>query len=138
MTQAKQYKRIDNLSHITAGPPQTDADDIAASSATIAETCSAIAKLITAVSKADNNPGMQSGFSDLTEGQADAVWESVGDFASQLARARASSLEDVTGKISIWRHLTPEEDAASETIDETLLRSIMDDIERLGRRCAKA
>ena len=102
----------------------------------IAQMCAAITQLVHAVNKTDGADRKQpAGFSDEPGELADALWEQVCEFAEQLARARSSSLDDVKGKISIWRHLAPEPDAGNKypTFDEMLLLSIIGDVEQLRR-----
>ncbi len=133
MKQVKQYEQIDNIAEPANEPRPQDTNEPVGEASSIAEICVAIAKLVTAVSTAGAEPGRRTGFADLTEGQTDAVWDSVCDFASQLAHTRSSSLDDISGKIAIWRHLAPEQSDEDnyQTVDETLLSSIMNDVEWL-------
>lgn len=115
-------------------PEQLKADGLLEEAATIAEICAAIKKLVTAVG--DSGGGeteLQTDFNSITGEQTDELWRNVSKFASQLALARSSSLDDIIGKISIWRHLAPEQELESKfaTIDETLLLSIIGDVERM-------
>ena len=102
-------------------------------SATIAEICAAITKLVDAVSEAGGETDPQTGFPRVTGDCADSLWQHVTAFAAQLSHARSSSFDDVSGKISVWRHLAPEQGLTEKfaTIDETLLQSIISDVERL-------
>ncbi len=111
-----------------------DADGALGEAATIAEICTAIEKLVDAASEAGGETDPQTGFPRVTGDCADTLWQNVCDFAAQLARARSSSFDDISGKISIWRHLAPEQSLADKfaTIDETLLQSIIGDVERLN------
>lgn len=118
----------------SAKPPEhLDADGVLGEAATIAEICAAITKLVDAVSETGGETDPQTGFPRITGDCADKLWQHVCEFAAQLSRARSSSFDDVSGKISIWRHLAPEPSLTNKfaTIDETLLQSIIGDVERL-------
>ena len=67
----------------------------------------------------------------MAEECCDAVWESLSNFAEILSCTPAASLEDIIGKISIWRSLAPEESEADYAPDEKLARAIMKDLEEL-------
>lgn len=110
-----------------------DADAALQEDATIAEICAAITKLVAAVSEAGGETDPQTGFPRVNGDCADTLWQNVSEFAAQLARARSTSFNDISGKISIWRHLAPEQSLTDKfaTIDETLLQSIIGDVERL-------
>lgn len=114
-------------------PKHLDADGALGEAASIAEICAAITKLVGTVSEAGGETDPQTGFPRITGDCADMLWQNVCVFAAQLAHARSSSLDDVSGKISIWRHLAPEQSLTDKftTIDETLLQSIIGDVERL-------
>lgn len=133
----KQKKEAENNDIISRPAKQVEsleAGDLLGEAATIADICAAITKLVNTVSEAnDGETELQSSYCDIAECQTDTLWEDVCNFAAQLARARSSSLDDVSGKISIWRHLAPEQivDNKFPTIDETLLLSIIGDVERL-------
>lgn len=107
--------------------------------ASIADICTAITKLVNAVSEVGSRKiEPQTELSHLTEDRSDTLWENVCDFAAQLALAHSSSLDDISGKINIWRHLAPEQGLENKfpTIDETLLLSILSDVERMRSRQA--
>jgi len=113
----------------------------------IAEICASVMKLVTAIGHSHQNhegsepdPVAAIDFTHLLEDQSDAIWDSICDFAGELAHSRASSLDDIAGKISVWRHLAPEanEDDVDQSTDEILARSIMEDVEHLRRAGGKA
>lgn len=123
----------DSKSQSATPPKHLDTDRALGEAASIAEICAAITKLVDAVSEVGGETDPQTGFPRITGDCADTLWQNVSEFAAQLARARSSSFDDISGKISIWRHLAPEQNLTDKfaTIDETLLHSIIGDVERL-------
>ena len=133
MKPIRKAEKSDIKSQSAKQPEHLDRDGALGEAASIAEICAAITKLVGAVSEAGGETDPQTGFPRVTGDCADTLWQNVCAFAAQLARARSSSFDDVSGKISIWRHLTPEQSLTDKfaTIDETLLQSIIGDVERL-------
>ncbi len=106
----------------------------------IAKICASLINLLNTVSavhegeeKGARVPFAAESFSALLEERSEALWDNISDFAETLSQARSESLDDVAGKITVWRQLAPEseEGAQNQPVDVTLLLSIMEDIERL-------
>lgn len=123
----------DIKSQSTHGPEHLTSERLPGSAATIADICAAITKLVEAVSETDGERDPQTGLPRVTAEDTDTLWRSVCEFAAQLSHAQSSSFDDINGKISVWRRLAPEQSLTSKyaTIDETLLLSIIGDVERL-------
>jgi hypothetical protein len=117
-------------------PPPADAQQ----TPSIAKICASLINLLNTVSavhegeeKGARGPFAAESFSALLEERSEALWDNISDFAETLSQARSESLDDVAGKITVWRQLAPEseESAQNQPVDVTLLLSIMEDIERL-------
>lgn len=70
------------------------------------------------------------GCAKTTEAVYERAWDEMLEFAARLSLAPAHTQRDILSKVKIFRYVNHEPEAAP-TVEEQLLASILDDMERL-------